>query len=69
MVFCAKARHGCGFVQKMPHHMVLCAISSSPKAIRKFQGCLVLGHNLPNMPFLVAKLHYVRIWTTLDYLN
>jgi hypothetical protein len=28
IVFFAKARHDCGFVQKMAQHMVLCAISS-----------------------------------------
>jgi hypothetical protein len=28
MVFCAKTRHGCGSVQTMPQHKVLCAISS-----------------------------------------
>jgi hypothetical protein len=28
MVFSAKTTHGCGSMQNMPQHMVLCAISS-----------------------------------------
>jgi hypothetical protein len=28
MVFCAKTSYGCGSLQNMPQHMVLCTISS-----------------------------------------
>jgi hypothetical protein len=28
IVFCARISYGCGFLQNMPQHMVLCAISS-----------------------------------------
>jgi hypothetical protein len=55
MVFCAKTRHGCGSVQTMPQHMVLCAISSlnslhySPKFAKneKKIGWKLSAHSLP----------------------